>query len=109
MSFLKSLLDGNEREVARLRKSVVAINALEPEFEKKSDAELTAKTAEFREILAPAVTRLDEAKEARRQAKDPVEQAGADTVVKAAYADLETELNKLLPEAFALVREASKR
>jgi preprotein translocase subunit SecA len=109
MSFLKSLLDGNEREVARLRKTAAGINALEPRFEALSDEEMAARTEEFREALAPAVARLDEAKERRRAAKDPVEQAAADTEVKAAYASLEEELHGLLPEAFALVREASKR
>lgn len=109
MSFLKALLDGNEREVARLRKTAAVINSLEPEFEKKSDAELRQKTDEFREVLAPAIARLDETKEARRVAGDPAEQAAADSAVKAAFADLEAELNNLLPEAFAIVREASKR
>src|SRR4051794_30238975 len=109
MSFLRSLLDGNEREVARLRKMLAGINALEPELEKLSNEEMTAKTARFREGVAPAVARLDEAKEQRRLAKDAVEQSAADSAVKAAYADLEEQLGEILPEAFALVREASKR
>jgi preprotein translocase subunit SecA len=109
MSFLKSLLDGNEREVARLRKIAAEINALEPSLEALSNEDLAAKTVEFRTALQPAVERLDEAKERRREAKEPAEQAIADTAVKAAFAELEDELNKIAPEAFAAVREASKR
>jgi len=64
----------NERYLNKLQPQVEAINALEPELEKLSDADLKAKTQEFRDRL-----------------KD-----GA-------------ELNDLLVEAFAVVREASKR
>lgn len=39
----------HEREVKRLRPRVEAINALEPTIQKLSDAELLAKTAEFRD------------------------------------------------------------
>ena len=64
----------NERLLKRLSRVVARINALEPEFESLSDAELQAKTAEFRQ-------RLNE---------------GAS-------------LDDLLVEAFATVREASRR
>ncbi|MBC5825866.1 MAG: preprotein translocase subunit SecA [Candidatus Eremiobacteraeota bacterium] len=62
MSFLnsiKSLVDGNDREVARLRRTVVRINALESGMQALSDAELAAKTPDFRERLARGAT-LDE-------------------------------------------------
>jgi len=109
MSFLKALLDGNEREVQKLRRTVAEINNLEPTFQALSDEELSAKTLEFRELLVPAIARLDEAKEARRHAKEPAAQAEADIEVKAVYAALEAELNRIAPEAFAVVREATKR
>src|SRR5947207_10951377 len=109
MSFLRALLDGNEREVARLRKTAAEINALEPTFEAKSDEELAALTADFRARLQPAVQRLDEMKEGRREAKEPGEQAVADAAVRAAFEDLENELNAIAPEAFAAVRTASNR
>ena len=38
----------NERQIRRMQKSVGAINALEPEMQKLTDAELRAKTDEFR-------------------------------------------------------------
>jgi preprotein translocase subunit SecA len=74
MAFLKTLFDGNEREVARLRKTAERVNALESAVAALDDAALAAKTAEFRARLA----------------------AG-------------TSLDELLPEAFAVVREAGKR
>ncbi len=64
----------NERLVKRMSKRVAVINALEPEVEKLTDAELRDKTADFRR-------RLEEG---------------------AALADI-------LPEAFAVVREAGRR
>jgi len=49
--WLSSLIDSNEREVRRLQPLVDHINSLEPDFEKLSDAELRAKTDEFKARL----------------------------------------------------------
>jgi preprotein translocase subunit SecA len=49
--FLGGLVDSNEKELKRLQPKVDRINELEPEFEKLSDAELRAKTDEFRARL----------------------------------------------------------
>src|SRR5215475_14859406 len=46
----------NDRIVKGFDKPVAKINALEPEFEKLSDADLRAKTTEFREGLAKGET-----------------------------------------------------
>ncbi|PKH22733.1 preprotein translocase subunit SecA [Enterobacterales bacterium CwR94] len=46
----------NDRTLRRLRKAVDAIGKMEPEYEKLSDDELKAKTAEFRERLAKGAT-----------------------------------------------------
>jgi preprotein translocase subunit SecA len=64
----------NDRLLKQYRQVVTKVNALEADFEKLSDAELQAKTAEFRQRHANG-----------------------------------EELDKLLPEAFAVVREAGKR
>jgi len=66
--------DPNKREVEHLTIRAEEINALEPEYEKLSDAELRAKTDEFKARLAEDET-----------------------------------LDDILNEAFAAVREASKR
>jgi len=46
----------HEREIRRLRPRVDAINALEPTIEKLTDAELVAKTAEFKQKLENGAT-----------------------------------------------------
>jgi len=74
MAFLKSLFDGNEREITRLRRTVDRVNALEPQIAPLSDDALAAKTVEFRARLTHGET-----------------------------------LDDILPEAFAVAREAGKR
>ena len=64
----------NDRLIRQYSQTVRAINALEPAISALSDAELRAKTDEFRQRLANG-----------------------------------EELDALLPEAFAVVREAGKR
>jgi preprotein translocase subunit SecA len=79
----------NERAIKRLLPGVTTISALEQETEKLSDEELRAKTAEFK-------SRID----ARLQGiTDPEE---IKTAERAA-------LDEILPEAFAVVREAGWR
>ncbi len=51
VKWLSSLIDSNEKELKRLQPLVGAINSLEPDFEKLSDAQLRAKTDEFRARL----------------------------------------------------------
>lgn len=85
---LKILGDPNEKKVKNVMGIVEHINALEPEFAKMTDAELRAKTDEFKEILN------------QRKTSDDFLQDRA----------LEKEaMDKILPEAFATVREAGKR
>ena len=49
---IRSWVDGNDREVARLRKIAVQINELEPSMTALSDEALAAKTVQFRERIA---------------------------------------------------------
>lgn len=85
---LKIIGDPNEKKVKSIMGVVDHINALEPEFSAMSDEQLKAKTVEFKEILANRKTEND----------------------FLADRALEKEvLDKILPEAFATVREAGKR
>ncbi len=79
----------NERIVKRMMPTVAQINALEPEIEKLSDEQLKAKTAEFRARIAQRLEGLTDKEEIRK-----AEQAA---------------LDEILPEAFAVVREAGWR
>ena len=85
---LKLLGDPNEKKVKAMMGIVEHINALEPEFAKLTDDELRAKTQEFKDILAKRPTSKN-FKEDLRLEKEA--------------------LDKILPEAFATVREAGKR
>jgi preprotein translocase subunit SecA len=54
--FLKNLWDTNKRELTRISGIVDQINALEPQFQRLSDAELRAKTEEFKQRLSAGET-----------------------------------------------------
>ena len=84
--FSKVLLAGEGRKLKALQGLVPEISALEPEMERRSDAELRALTDVFRARLDAVGPDLVADREARIDA-----------------------LDDLLPEAFALVREAGKR
>ncbi|UWF56338.1 preprotein translocase subunit SecA [Staphylococcus hyicus] len=81
MGFLTKLVEGNNREVKRLGKIADKVIALEEDMAILTDDEIKAKTRAFQEQLQSI--------EDRRKQDD--------------------KLDEILPEAFALVREASKR
>jgi len=56
LSNIRSWVDGNDREVARLRKIALRINDLEPTIRTLSDEALAAKTPEFKQRLAQGET-----------------------------------------------------
>jgi preprotein translocase subunit SecA len=86
----------NERAVKRLQPTLAQINALESTIQALSDDELRNKTAEFRQRIAAAVA----------AEKINPEDADADEAIRAAE---RAALDAILPEAFAVVREAGKR
>ncbi len=81
--------DPNQRELEKFSGIIDEINALEPEFEALSDEALRAKTSELRQRLAGQTEGIEDKDELRRVEEDA--------------------LLELVPEAFAAVREASKR
>src|SRR5688572_17345205 len=93
----------HERDVKRMMPVVSKINALEPSISALSDDLLRAKTVEFRERLRPVVEVLHAVE---KEAKSPVKEQPE---VKEAKATLNEAVNELLPEAFAVCREAAKR
>jgi preprotein translocase subunit SecA len=109
--------DPNEKVLKRLRPIVEEINALEPKFAAKSVDELQNMTAEFRrriwEATAPLREELASAEEEYLAVLGTDEQKFArvevDRIKKEIRAIEEDELDAVLPEAFAAVREASKR
>ena len=81
MGILDKIYDGNKRELKSLRKVADKVEDYKADFTKMSDEQLRAKTEEFK-------ARLEDAKDEKQQEKM---------------------LDDMLPEAFATVREASKR
>lgn len=59
MNFLLKWLDGNEREIKRLRDLVAQINDLEPTIQALSDTQLREKTLEFRKRIEDGATEDD--------------------------------------------------
>jgi preprotein translocase subunit SecA len=90
----------NERVVKRLMPIVAQINALEPEIEKLSDEQLKAKTVEFRERIAKRLEGLTGSTEEGNK------ESGDKERIRAAE---QAALEEILPEAFAVVREAGWR
>jgi preprotein translocase subunit SecA len=102
----------NERVIKSLMPNVQAINALEPEIQKLSDAELRAKTDEFRQRIQERLAKVT--KEPALEASEP--ESGDDPdfdrqkrFEKQEYEALQEALEDVLPEAFAVVREAGRR
>jgi preprotein translocase subunit SecA len=79
----------NERELKRIAPLVDAINALEPEMKQLSDEQLRAKTEDFRRRVRARVDAVEDPDEKDRE--------------------LAAVLDEILPEAFAVVREAGWR
>jgi preprotein translocase subunit SecA len=129
--WLGNLVDSNEKVLKKLQPLVDRINGLEPEYEKLSDDELKAKTQEFKDRLVKAAVdvqnkveairqELKEAKQRVAEATDKFTSESGELAVKQAQERLEqiekelwkvqnNALEDLIPEAFAAVREASKR
>ena len=82
----------NDRAIKRLVPYVKQVNDLESEIQKLSDEQLRDKTAEFRARVAEAVKDID-----RKANPEEFDAAEKDT------------LDALLPEAFAVCREAGRR
>ncbi len=111
MSFLSKLPgDPHRREIRRLQAVVDEINSLEEDVAKLSDSELRAKTDEFRQRLEASAPDLSHGQSGSRGLSDDDEDAELATREEE---ELEKErqvaLDEILPEAFAVVREAAKR
>ena len=79
----------NERAVKRMLPVLAQINSFEESIHQLSDADLSAKTIEFRARIAAALENIT----------DPDERIAAEKII----------LDEILPEAFAVVREAGRR
>ena len=102
----------NERVIKALMPKVQAINALEPQIQTLSDAELRAKTDEFRQRIQERlsqVTRAPQAEAPEPGADDEPDVDQQKEFEKREYEAIQEVLDEILVEAFAVVREAGRR
>ncbi|HME33193.1 MAG TPA: hypothetical protein VKG65_10610, partial [Terriglobales bacterium] len=88
-AFAKIFGTSNEREIKRITPLMESISALEPEMKQLTDEQLRAKTEEFRQRIRERVDAVEDPDEKDRE--------------------LAAALDEVLPEAFAVVREAGWR
>ncbi len=81
--------DPHKREIQKIIPVIEEINSFEAEFEKLSDDALRAKTNDFRKVIADTIEGIEDLKDRNKAEQNA--------------------LDRILPEAFAVVREASKR
>jgi len=115
--WLSNLLDSNEKELKRFQPLVDYINSLEPDFEKLTDAELRAKTDEFKarlkdgesldDILPEAYAAVREAaKRTIRQRHFDVQLMGGIVLHQGKIAEMKTGEGKTLVATLSLYLNA---
>ena len=96
--FLQGIFgDAQKKILRRLWKRAQEINKLEPKYEKMSDEELKEQTEIFKKKIAKALKTDSNGKNTSRTGK------------KRSVVDDKKILNELLPDAFAVAREAARR
>ena len=102
--------DAQKRILKRMWKRAQEITALEPKYEKMSDEELAAQTEKFKKRINKALkTAKVEAKASEAKATSKNANKTKKKPAKKQVVDDKKILNELLPEVFAVAREASKR
>ena len=122
MSFLNTVLksflgDKNAKDLKEVKKVVAKIKTVESGIQALSDDGLRDKTAEFKEKLKTATakftTQIEETKEQIKNSTNVDEKEALftkiETLKKESYEVEEKVLAEVLPEAFALVKETSRR
>ena len=122
MDFLNKVLKGflgdkNATDLKEVKKVVNKIKTVEPKIQELTDDGLRAKTEEFKEKIKAATTnftkQIDETKEQIKNSTNVDEKENLfskiETLKKESYSVEEKVLNEILPEAFALIKETSRR
>ena len=103
----------NERDIKRMRPLIEEIGAMEPELKKLTDQELRAKTHEFRarikERVQEAENEIARITAELQSAPDQTLRGQLDELTKRRIEARNEVLDEILPEAFAVAREAGRR
>jgi preprotein translocase subunit SecA len=109
MRFLSRFVDSNDREIRRIQPLVDEANALEAEFEALTDAQIRAQFDEIRDEIR-ANAQPDEPSDDELHHEDLERRRElAKERRKRENARLQKALDDVLPEVFAMTREAMKR
>ena len=122
MGFIDKVLKGflgdkNQTDLKEVKKVVAKIKTVEPAIAELSDDGLRGKTVEFKEKIKAATSsitaKIEEIKEQIKNSTNVDEKETLFTTIeqlkKDSYTVEEKVLNEILPEAFALIKETSKR
>ncbi len=91
--------DKHKKDIKKIQPIIAKINSYFNEFESLSDSDFPAKTEEYRQRIA----------EVRDSVMKSMEGEPDKEIEKEVYQAEQDELNEMLPEAFALVKQACKR
>ena len=109
LGFLNRFVDSNDREIRRIQPLIDEANALEPEFEALSDAEIrdrfNALREEIRAVSEPDEPSDDELHHTERERRRELTKARR----KRESDRISAALDEAVPEVFAMTREAMKR
>ncbi len=121
LSFLSKLLGGNksEKDVKKVEPQVEQINNFFNQYQSLSNDELRGKTNEFKERIKLHLAEIDEAISSKKSEAEELPEAEmhqrdllykeADELKKDRDKKIEEALLEILPEAFAVVKETSRR
>ena len=122
MGFIDKVLKGflgdkNTTDLKEVKKVVAKIKAVEPKIQELTDDGLREKTAEFKEKIKTATagitSQIEKIKEQIKNSSNVDEKeelfSKVEQLKKESYQIEEKVLNEILPEAFALVKETSRR
>jgi len=111
MSLINKIFGKSEKKLLKQYQPMVdKINALESEFEKKSDDELKEISLALKEKLCEKLSVIDKkTEEIKKQIENTIDQDNKLKLKKDLRECKKTAFDTVLPEAFALVRESSKR
>jgi len=122
MSFLNKVLKGflgdkKAQDLKEVKKVVTKIKAVEPTIQQLSDDGLREKTAEFKENIKSATSKIsaqiEQTQEQIKNSKNVDEKEALfskiEALKKESYDIEEKVLGQILPEAFALVKETARR
>ncbi|WP_455423946.1 hypothetical protein [Chryseobacterium arachidis] len=122
MSFLNKVLKGflgdkKAQDLKEVKKVVTKIKAVEPSIQQLSDDGLREKTAEFKENIKSATSKItaqiEQIQEQIKNSKNVDEKEALftkiETLKKESYEIEEKVLLQILPEVFALVKETARR